>query len=340
MGSSKVREADPLLVIIETSKQKTWWGEQVEKSKKENIKIAKELRKLKYKNKKEKEKWFRKAELLENCKLHKNFFIDNEENRFVELDKRCKSRVCRVCSLIRQMNYFDQFYPYLKKNKIARRINHDGLRLLTLTIKNQKNLTKGIDKIYKAFTKFKRRKYINEIITKKEKKKRIRGGIGSFHIKKGIGDKTSYNHHIHLIIDSSYLDMKSHKKTGEDAKLVREWKSCTGEGGVLDIRKIKDHKGSLYYILNYLSQGFEGFTPKEKAIFFKATSGRRLIFTFGSFYGIKKPAKSKRYQYLPPGSEEYELAEAYFGKHKSSSDKYGKGVSKPLKWQSKSKAKK
>jgi len=304
----KGAERPPLLDILETSKQKSWWEKQIELSKKENRETAEELEKLKYENDVEEAKWFKKAKNLRRCKVAKDLFISNRG--YIELHKRCKYRICRVCSIIRQINYFDLYCPILEKRKIAKSINHDGLRLLTFTIKNQKDLVGGIDKLYDSFGKFKRRKYFNEIITKKGvKKKRIRGGVGSFHIKKGKKDNTKFNHHIHMLIDSSYLDMKSHKNTGEDSKLVKEWKACTGDSGILDVRKIKDRQEALNYVLHYITKGLEVFTPKEKAIFFKATSGRRLLFTFGDFYGVKKPKKKSdnKLQYIKPESEEWNM---------------------------------
>ena len=308
MGYLSGAEGSPLLDNIETSnqidKRESKWQELIQKSSKENKEIAKALCKLRYNSKEEKEKWLKKAHHLENCNVSKSLYI--VEDRFIELGNKCKYRVCILCSKVKQMHYYTQFFEFLKTKKIARKINHDGLRLLTLTIKNQKNLLSGIDKLYKSFHKFIRRKYLIEIITKKGvKKKRIRGGLGSFHIKKD--EKGLYNHHIHFIIDSSYLDMKSHKKTGKDSKLVQEWKTCTGDRGILDVRKIKDHRGALNYVLQYITGGLKDLTPKEKAIFFKATSGRRLLFTFGSFYGVPKPKKKSKYQYVSPHSQEYNL---------------------------------
>jgi hypothetical protein len=313
---SQRAEGSLLLVNKETSKQKDWWNERVIESVEQNKKIAEELRNLDYKSEKEKKRWFRKADVLERCGKGKNLFIDNSNGCFVEFHKRCKSRVCLICMLIRSLQCFDQFFPILLQKKIPRKYNHRGLRFLTLTLENQKDLTEGINQIYSAFTKFKRRKYFKEM--KDKKSKRISGGVGVFHIKKGKENKELYNLHIHLIIDSGFLDMKSHKKTGGDSELVKEWKACTGGSGVLDIRMIgnkssfclTEQEGALRYLLGYMGLGLKELTPKEKAIVLKETSGRRLLFTFGEFYNlhseIKKP-KNNRFQYVPPHSMEYEL---------------------------------
>ena len=170
-----------------------------------------------------------------------------------------------------------------------------GLRFLTLTIINQKDLGKAINDFYEAFTRFKRRKYFKE---------NIKGGLGSIEIKKGKDDQ--WNVHGHFLIDSKYLDMKSHKKTGKDSKLVQEWKKCSRGSGVLFLRKVEAHQGSLNYILKYITKALDNLIPEEKATFLKATFKRRLIFTFGSFYKIKRPKKKKNLQYINPFSEEYQ----------------------------------
>ena len=58
-----------------------------------------------------------------------------------------------------------------------------------------------------------------------------------------------WNMHFHFIIESSYLDMKSHKKTGEDSRFVKEWKQCTNGSGVLQIKRVRNYEGALDYIL-------------------------------------------------------------------------------------------
>jgi hypothetical protein len=58
-------------------------------------------------------------------------------------------------------------------------------------------------------------------------------------------------------------------------------------------------------VLTYITKELDDLSPKDMALFFRATFGRRLLFTFGEFYGIKKPKLPKKYQYVKPGSEEH-----------------------------------
>jgi len=130
-----------------------------------------------------------------------------------------------------------------------------------------------------------------------------------------------------MIVDSSFLDMKSHKKTKKNSQFVQEWEHCTGGDGIVDIRRVKSHEGALKYILNYVAGCAFELSDEDKAIFFKATFNRRLFFSFGKkeegIYGIKFfkerrmcPDCNCYYQYVFPLSEEYYLAEIYFGDNK------------------------
>jgi len=253
----------------------------------DNIRISKQLQKDK--------KFLKQAERLANCCKYKNLFL--KEEKFIEVGSGCGYRVCDYCSKGRSYFYYNQFIDFLKTKKITRFIQGRGLRFLTLTLKNQKDLKIGINLFYESFTKLKRRKYF---------KQRVLGGLGTIDIKQG--KDGLLNIHAHFIIDSLYLDMKSQdKKKGRDSKLVQEWKLCTKGSGILFIKKIKNCEGALGYVLKYLTKGLSDLTPKQKAEFFKLTFRRRLIFTFGEFYKIKRPKKKSKYQYISKFSEEYEL---------------------------------
>lgn len=222
---------------------------------------------------------------------------------FKKFPKRCNYRICTECGKARSFKFYKKYIEYLKKKRIARSIYDSGLRFLTLTIINQENLEEGINYLYRYFYKFNRRSYLKE---------RVSGGLGVIDIKKG--NDGLWNLHTHFIIDSKYLDVKSHKKTGKDSKLVQEWKHCTGGSGVLYIERIRDHKGALNYVLKYLTKGISDLSVEEKASFFKQIFGRRLLFTFGEFYRMKEiKIKFKCedcglfYQYISVGTEEYEI---------------------------------
>ena len=259
------------------------------------------------------------ASKLKSCSQDWNTFMCGCS--FKRFSKRCYYKVCPKCGKIRVMLLYEKFIVVFKKRRIARSVYDNGLRFLTLTIKNKEDLEKAIDEIYYFFRLLRNRKYWKE---------RVRGGVAGLHAKRGRDGL--WNVHLHIILDSSYLDMKTHKKTKKDSKLVQEWKHCTGGDGIIDIRRVRSHEGALKYILNYVSGCAFELSDQDKAVYFKATFGSRLFFAFGKksegIYGLKIKKERRtcldcggHYQYIPPSSQEYELAQAYFMEKKPPSPK-------------------
>ncbi len=272
------REASPLLDISQISEQ---------------------LSKLTYIKKDKKVFFENQACRLKNCDQTKDLFLG--EDGFIEIGKKCNYRICPDCSKTMAWRSYNQFIEFLKTRKIARSIFSSGLRHLILTIKNEKDIAVGINKLYAYFKKFRRSKYANEKINDEI---RLKGGLGVIQVTKG--EDGLFHVHFHFIIDSSYLDMKSHKKKGGDSRLVQEWKKCTGGDGILQVKRVRGYEGALNYVLRYVVGEFEEMSSRDVALFFQATFKRRLLFTFGSFYKIKRPKKIKKFQYVLPNSEEYE----------------------------------
>jgi hypothetical protein len=227
---------------------------------------------------------------------------------FKRFPKKCNYRICSECGRARSFKFYKKYLKHLKKRRIARSIYDGGLRFLTLTIENQKALSEGITKLNDSFIRLNRRTYF---------KNRVSAGIGVIDIKRG--KDGLWNLHIHFLIDSKYLDVKSHKQTGEDAKLVQEWKHSTNGSGILYIERVRGYEGSLGYVLKYLTKGIADLSIEEKASFFKQIFGRRLLFTFGEFYKIKEHKEQffcekcgLFYQYIGMGTEEYEYSRRWF----------------------------
>jgi hypothetical protein len=243
----------------------------------------------------------KKAKRLRDCGTYKMGGIILCNCKPIPLIFRCNYRICDYCSKRRSYRLHDKYITFLRSRKVARSLYARGLRLLTLTIKNTKTIEEGIDKLYESLRDFRRLKYIKE---------RLEGGLGVIEVTKG---KDGLSHvHMHLIIESKYLDMKSHKKKGGDSQLVKSWKKATGDSGILDVRRIESLSGALGYVLKYITKGTKGLSEEEAAIFFKAISKHRILFTFGTFYGIKfQKIKCKcrdcgcYYQYISSSSMEY-----------------------------------
>ena len=159
------------------------------------------------------------------------------------LGQHCKSRVCPDCSSYKRRNWRDKYLPYLEK------VDPSELRFITLTLRNQKDLRDGMDKIIKSFGKLRRRKKMAES---------FKGGLVGYeahHGKDGL-----WNIHCHALYQGEYIDQ---------AKLSETWKEITGDSEVVWVSSVlgKDYKcqyrnkrisaqqSALDYILKYVVKG-------------------------------------------------------------------------------------
>lgn len=197
---------------------------------------------------------------------------------------RCDLRICPTCSEINAKRLKEKYAPHINKCKKARSIYDYGLRFLTLTISNQEDIGEGITMLYQSITRLRRRKYFKE---------RVNAGLGVIEMKVGFDNK--WNIHVHLIIESTFLDMKSHKYGKKKATFVKEWAKASRDVGVCDVRLLNQKRykysknGALDYTLDYLSKGQSHMNNIEKAVFLRFSKGRRIVFSFGKFYSISNP---------------------------------------------------
>lgn len=224
-----------------------------------------------------------------SCGFDKIFFTcDNDgcDDFGKDIEKKfwCDLRICPKCAERHATALKEKYLPHIKKSKKARSIYSYGLRFLTLTIPNQEDIHKGITLLYEGITRLRRRSYF---------KKNVNAGLGAIEMKIGFDNK--WNIHAHLIIESNFLDMKSHLQgKNRDARFVQEWKKASQSQGVcyIELLNTTEYKysveGALNYTLDYLSKGQAHLNNIEKAVFLRFSKGRRLVFSFGKFYKLKK----------------------------------------------------
>ena len=178
----------------------------------------------------------------------------------------CGNRFCTVCnfkrlSLIRHRikycidnNPFLQYYEY---------------KLLTLTVRSQKNLPDMIRFLQKSFRRLRQTKEWGELVA---------GGAFVIEVKK---NSWGFHAHIHAIIYSRWFSIK---------KLQSLWfKASCGSRGV-DIRKIP--QGSiLYYLTKYITKPGENVVESDLDDVNFALKGTRLFQPFGNWHGLSKGYK-------------------------------------------------
>lgn len=129
---------------------------------------------------------------LEECskETFKNQCKNCKAEYFVGSNK-CNNRFCPVCAKARSMKYIATLLPaferFLKQGC--------SVHLLTFTIKNTKNFIDGLDKLFLAFRYL---THINKFYARIFKYMFV-GGVKSLEIIRGIEDKSSFHHHLHLL---------------------------------------------------------------------------------------------------------------------------------------------
>ena len=158
------------------------------------------------------------------------------------LGQHCKSRVCPDCSSHKRRNWRDKYLPYLEK------VNPSELRFLTLTLRNQKKLRGGLERIIESFKKL-RLKKMPEC---------FKGGLVGYEAH--LGHDGLWNIHCHALYHGKYIDQ---------AELSETWKKITGDSEVVWVssvlgrgykckyrdKRISAQQSALDYILKYVVKG-------------------------------------------------------------------------------------
>jgi Replication protein. len=232
-----------------------------------------------------------------NNKLYKNesnsSFFDKLEHDFLtvvctkcgdshSVQVPCGYRSCPSCSVVRVRQRRDylmnKFYSVLSK----RDLNH-SLRELTLTFKNVKYLSDWLSRFYGWVKAFRRSFKVN----KKLSWYNIEGGCGNIEITRNINRK-DWHIHVHLAIEGNYIPQEL---------IAEQWTKLThGMGKIADIRKIWNSRSSAWEIAKYSTKphNIMKWTYNEVIEFENAVHGRRLFFTFGSWYGDRVYCSEKK----------------------------------------------
>lgn len=189
---------------------------------------------------------------------------DGQAHRVVSND--CHHRWCQPCQRARA--------TFIRDN-LARHLEDRPVRFLTLTLRhNETPLIDQIDRLYRSFLAFRRRRSWNSHVT---------GGAAFLELK--LGRDGRWHPHFHCIIEGSYWSTKD---------ISSEWLAVTGDSSIIDIRAVENTQTVCYYVTKYLTKCIDQSIyklPEKLDEAMNATSGRRLVFTFASWRGIKLTPK-------------------------------------------------
>ncbi|KXA89352.1 hypothetical protein AKJ57_05445 [candidate division MSBL1 archaeon SCGC-AAA259A05] len=187
----------------------------------------------------------------------------------------CGRRTCPDCAYRRFLRLKERYRDLFKELT--------NPKLLTLTLRRSWDLEELVDQAIDGFRMLRRRKIMEG----------ARGGLYSVEVKPPTEE--GWYVHIHVVVEGLYM---------LQGKLSEEWKNITGDSFVVDIRSLRDPKKGILYVLGYLSsktkveETWEGVPEHRKREFEEMVKHRRLIQTFGIFYGT-----------APTGSDPFECPE-------------------------------
>lgn len=189
-----------------------------------------------------------------------------------------QSLLCPLCSYRRSVKYIS---AYLKRYLLIRERHPDYLAsLLTITVKDGSNLAERFNHLRRLFSHLlmlRRSSKVKNICTEWQY---IEGGVGSFEIKRGAGSGL-WHVHLHLVIFHS-------RRLNVD--LMRdEIRRITGDSHVFRIDPFRRPDlpiSDFCEVLKY-SVAFSEFNYSDLIDSYLTLRRRRLIVSFGAFYGVQ-----------------------------------------------------
>ena len=192
------------------------------------------------------------------CKTTAWFVRHTETGDLKVVSSSCKLRWCPLCSNAKKYHLAAQVSEWLE--------GVDKPKFLTLTLKHSENpLTDQIDMLYQSFRKL---RLFNEY------KKKIKGGVWFFQIKKSKSDGL-WHPHLHCVMDSDFL---------EHAKLWKAWLSITLTSKVVDIQAVSDPGDVAEYVARYAARPSDlaELELGDQLELVTSLHGRRLVGTWGT----------------------------------------------------------
>lgn len=187
------------------------------------------------------------------------WFVRHEDTGQVRVaSKRCGLRWCPLCINTKRFIITNQVTGWLK--------DLDRPKFMTLTLRHSSDhLSDQIDRLYRCFRNLRRWPVW---------KKKVRGGVWFFQVKKSAVDGL-WHPHLHMLLDCSYFSQ---------SLLSDMWLTVTGDSDIVDIRPVTDPKKAAAYVARYSSAPCKlvDLDSADCIELFDAMNGRRLIGKFGS----------------------------------------------------------
>jgi len=218
----------------------------------------------------------------------------------------CKQHlICPLCAMRRGSKYVE---TYMERLSVILKSNpHLRLYMVTFTVKNGEDLEERFNHLRISLHRLheRRRDYIRKG-RGRSSISMVEGAVWSFEVtNKGQG----WHPHVHCI----YLAPSAPSQI----ELRADWESITGDSFMVDVRPVSGDPAEGFVEVFKYAMKFSELSKEDNVIAWRTFKGRRLIASFGLFYGVKVPEKLEDdpldglpyvqlfYRYLPSG---YNLA--------------------------------
>ena len=194
----------------------------------------------------------------------------------------CKKHLlCPLCAIRRGAK---QVKAYLDRLQVVLASQPDlKLSLLTLTVKDGDDLGERFRHLTNSFRKMQqaRRSYLRGKGPHVELAK-VEGAVGSYEFKRG-KNSGEWHPHVHMVV--------LHRADIDPRKLSAEWHKFTGDSFIVDVSPFHDDKPPVDGFLEVFKYAlkFSDMPLEDNWHGFETLSGKRLVFSFGEFYGVEVP---------------------------------------------------
>lgn len=197
-----------------------------------------------------------------------------------------KHLLCPLCAIRRGAKsvgaYLERFEVIQKENPRLKPY------LLTLTVKNGPDLAERFEHCQKSV-----RKYLDRRRDSLKKGRglcelsKLQGGVFSYEVTNKGNGWHPHMHMVALVDPSNPIDFDP--KRPAQSKLSKEWEQITGDSKIVDIRPITGDPAEGFVEVFKYALKFSELTPEKNYEAFKILSGKRLVSSFGLFWGVQVP---------------------------------------------------
>lgn len=191
--------------------------------------------------------------------------------------------LCPLCAIRRGAKALKVYLDRLQHIRLEH--PHAKLYLVTFTVKNGEDLCERNRHITSAMQRYQmaRRRYLsNPKAYKHVEMAKAIGAVGSYETKRG-ENSGLWHPHCHMI-------WLCYEEPDQD-KLRAEWEEITGDSFMCDVRPFRDDQDPAEAFMEVFKYAvkFSDMPLSDNWMAYKTLKTRRMLFSFGAFYGVKVP---------------------------------------------------